>query len=351
MTAKAKKLGRYTLGEQLGSGGFGTVYKAADSIGRAVAIKVLKPGWADDPGTIERFRREAQVAGELFHNRIATIIDFDEFEGRLFLVMRFIDGIPLDKFIKEKGRLGWTETLQILSEVAEGLDYAHQRGFIHRDIKPANILISEKEGAVLTDFGLVKAAENSGMSTSGVMLGTPHYIAPEIWAGKQASPATDIYSLACVACEMLTGEVLFAGVSPPEIMTKHMLGAPQVSQDLPASIRGALLHALERDPANRHLSASAFIADLKKSAEAPRQPLSPPSIPQNPPTPKIPTPITAHRPEHIPTAAAPAPVPAPNRLGWQEITMPILLILLGLAFAACGLFGFVIPFTSLLLGF
>ena len=94
MIGKTRKFGRYTLGEQLGSGGFGTVYKASDPIGRTVAIKVLKPGWSDDPGTIERFRREAKIAGDLFHNRIATIIDFDEFEGRLFLVMRYIDGIP-----------------------------------------------------------------------------------------------------------------------------------------------------------------------------------------------------------------------------------------------------------------
>ena len=271
MTAKKTKLGRYTLGEQLGSGGFGTVYKATDSIGRTVAIKVLKPGWADDPGTIERFRREAQVAGELFHNRIATIIDFDEFEGRLFLVMRYIDGIPLDKYIKEKGRLSWSETLRILGEVAEGLDYAHQRGFVHRDIKPANILISEKEGAVLTDFGLVKAAEISGMSTSGVMLGTPHYIAPEVWEGKPASPATDIYSLACVACEMLTGEVLFAGVSPPEIMTKHMQETPPLPnnwpQGVPEGVGEVMTQALAKDPSQRFSSVSVFISVLKKTGE------------------------------------------------------------------------------------
>ncbi len=271
MTGKTMQLGRYTLGDQLGSGGFGTVYKAADSIGRSVAVKVLKPGWADDPGTIERFRREAQVAGELFHNRIATIIDFDEFEGRLFLVMRYIDGIPLDKFIKGKSLLRWPESLQILSEVADGLDYAHQRGFIHRDIKPANILISDREGAVLTDFGLVKAAENSGMSTSGVMLGTPHYIAPEIWAGKPASPATDIYSLACVACEMLTGEVLFAGVSPPEIMTKHMQSAPPLPENWPAGvpegIREVLTCALDIDPGKRYQNVTEFISALKKTEE------------------------------------------------------------------------------------
>jgi eukaryotic-like serine/threonine-protein kinase len=121
-----KNLGKYEVLEQLGSGGFGTVYKATDSIGRTVAVKVLKPGWSEDPATIERFRREAQAAGALFHNRIATIIDFDEFEGRYFPVMRYIDGISLDRLIKEKGRLGWQESLRILAEAAEELDYAHR---------------------------------------------------------------------------------------------------------------------------------------------------------------------------------------------------------------------------------
>jgi serine/threonine-protein kinase len=343
MAEKITRLGKYTLGEQLGSGGFGTVFKASDSIGRTVAIKLLKPGWTDDPAAIERFRREAQVAGELFHNRIATIIDFDEQDGRLFLVMRYVDGQPLDKLIKQKGHLEWAQSIQILEQVADGLDYAHQRGFTHRDIKPSNILVSEKDGAVLTDFGLVKAADVSGMSTSGVMLGTPYYIAPEIWQGNPAGPAVDIYSLACVACEMLTGQVLFAGVSPPEIMTKHMLGAPQVSTDLPAPTREVLLRALERDPARRPPSASAFIADLKKSA-AP--------APHNPPAPKISTPITAPRPAHIPPTAfiaaghsrrAPATANSiPKQLnervelGWQEKSMPVLLILMGLVFVVFG---------------
>jgi serine/threonine protein kinase len=275
MTTKNNKLGKYTLADQLGSGGFGTVYRATDSIGRTVAVKVLKPGWSDDPSAIERFRREAQAAGALFHNRIATIIDFDEFEGRFFLVMRYIDGIPLDRLIKEKGSLGWQETMHILAEAAEGLDYAHQHGFIHRDIKPANILVSEKEGAVLTDFGLVKAAETSGLSTSGVMLGTPNYIPPEIWEGKPATPASDLYSLACVACEMLTGNILFAGKSPPEVMTRHMSAAPQFPgqwpEGVPSGVSQVLLQALDKNPEKRPASAHAFVSSLMEKGEEQHQ--------------------------------------------------------------------------------
>jgi len=266
MIGKTRKFGRYTLGEQLGSGGFGTVYKASDPIGRTVAIKVLKPGWSDDPGTIERFRREAKIAGDLFHNRIATIIDFDEFEGRFFLVMRFVDGLPLDQYLQEKGPLDWNTAIQILREVAEGLDYAHQHGFVHRDIKPANILISEKEGAVLTDFGLVKAAEVSGLTSSGVMLGTPHYIAPEVWEGRETNPGTDIYSLACVAFEMLTGKLLFTGKSPPEIMTQHILTMPKFPETWPEGVpdgtQVVLSRALAKKSEERYTSATEFVLAL-----------------------------------------------------------------------------------------
>lgn len=275
MVDKPIKLGKYTLGEQLGSGGFGTVYKATDPSGRTVAIKVLKPGWSDDPATVERFRRESQVAGELFHSRIATIIDSDEADGRLFLVMRYIDGVPLDQLIKEKGRIQWVQALQILEQVAEGLDYAHRRGLVHRDLKPGNIIVSEKDGAVLTDFGLVKAADVSGMSTSGVMLGTPQYIAPEIWAGKPATPQTDIYSLACVAYEMLTGQVLFSGSTPPEVMSKHMQPAPPLPAKsppgLPAALRSVIVQALQMNLTRRYPDVQAFLEDLKKQAASLKQ--------------------------------------------------------------------------------
>jgi serine/threonine protein kinase len=266
------KLGKYTLLEELGRGGFGTVYKAEDAIGRTVAVKVLKPGWADDPGTIERFRREAQAAGELFHNRIATIIDFDQQDGRMFLVMRFINGLPLNQLIKKRRRIPWDQAVQIISEAAEGLDYAHQRGFVHRDIKPANIMVSPDEGAVVTDFGLVKAAEASGFTTTGVTVGTPNYIAPEVWEGKLAVPATDTYSLACVFFEMLTGNILFEGESPPQVMTKHVLEGPQFPLKWPKGVEDGIVEILERaltkDPAARYAKASDFVADLGKLSHA-----------------------------------------------------------------------------------
>jgi serine/threonine protein kinase len=269
------RLGKYTLIEQLGKGGFGTVYKATDPIGRTVAIKVLKAGWVDDPSVMARFRLEALAAGKLFHARIATILDFDEAEGQPFLVMRFVDGQSLDKLLAEKGALDWETAIHILKEVAEGLDFAHKHGFIHRDIKPANFLISKEEGAVLTDFGLAKAAEVSGLSSSEVLVGSPSYIAPEVWQGHKASPATDIYSLACSFYEMITGNKLFTGDSSPQIMTRHVLEGPKFPpvwpRNIPTGVEGVLHKALMMEPGERYPNAMAFVNALEGLKNIPVQ--------------------------------------------------------------------------------
>jgi len=259
------KLGKYELHEQLGKGGFGTVFRATDNIGRTVAIKILKPGFADDPDVIERFRREALAAGSLFHSHIATILDFDEADGRVFIVMRYIDGKSLDQILKERGRIPWGEAVGIIRQIANALDFAHSKGFIHRDIKPGNIIISPSDGAVLTDFGLVKAATASGLSTTGVMLGTPAYIAPEIWEGKGATAATDIYSLACVFYEMLTAQVLFNGESTPMIMKKHFdeITLPaNWPEGVPDHFDTVITNALERKSQERFQNMKSFVDAL-----------------------------------------------------------------------------------------
>lgn len=255
------KLGKYTLIEELGSGGFGTVYKAKDAMKRNVAIKMLKPGWSGNSDAVERFRREAKATGDLFHQNIATTISVGQAKGRIFLVMRYVDGISLEKLITERGRLEWDEALNILKDVAEALDYAHKHGFIHRDVKPANILISKNEGAILTDFGLVKAAKASKMTT-GVTLGTINYIAPEIWDGHTPSSATDVYSLACVFFEMITGEKLFGGDSAPHIMKQHLEEGPLLHNKLPnhapSDLQNVLEKALAKAPEDRFAEVSDF---------------------------------------------------------------------------------------------
>src|SRR5512135_1661502 len=198
-------LGRYTIHAELGRGGFATVYRATDTtLERDVALKILKPGWTDDRKAVERFMREARVASRLDHPRIVTIYDVGEAEGRLYIAMKLLPGQALDRLIKSGGPLTWDRTLMIMMQVADALDYAHTQGLVHRDIKPANLIVDENDRVVLTDFGLVRGAEQASLSTgtTGGILGTPEYIPPEVWEGQPATRASDIYSLACVVFEM-----------------------------------------------------------------------------------------------------------------------------------------------------
>jgi len=261
-----RQLGKYTILAELGRGGFGTVYKAEDPIGRIVALKVLHPGWDQQPEVLKRFQREALAGGSLYHQRIATILDIEETEGQLYLVMRYVDGKTLREELKIRGKFNWEEAKKIILEVGEGLQAAHQAGYIHRDVKPENILLG-KEGAVLTDFGLTKAMETSTIASTKGVMGTFQYIAPEIWLGETITAKVDVYSLACVLHEMVSGESLFKGDSAPAVMTQHLIKGPQLSarypQGCPEGLGDLLNEGLEKE-ADKRLALQAFIEALQK---------------------------------------------------------------------------------------
>jgi WD40 repeat protein len=264
------QLGKYQLHEYLGSGAFADVYRATDTnLKRTVALKVLKPALLADQEAFSRFVQEAQVAGGLFHPHIATVLDLGEADGRHFIAMRYVDGPSLDKVIAERAPLPWDEAVNIITQVAGALEYAHNRGLVHRDIKPQNILLSPGEGAVLTDFGLVRAMEASGMSTrSGAILGTPQYIPPEVWNGRLASTASDQYALACVFFELLSGQALFSGQTPAELVTRHIIEGPKFPEKWPPGsppgVENALRKALSRLPQERYASVSKFVQALQE---------------------------------------------------------------------------------------
>src|SRR5512135_1659185 len=163
-------LGRYTLKAELGRGGFANIYRAIDAtLEREVALKVLKPGWTDDPKAVERFMREAKQAARLKHPNIVTIFDVGQAEGRLFIAMELVRGRSLQQIIAEDGAMAWPRVLTILEQSAAALDYAHKQGLVHRDIKPANIILDESDTspstrAMLTDFGLVRGAEQASLT-------------------------------------------------------------------------------------------------------------------------------------------------------------------------------------------
>jgi eukaryotic-like serine/threonine-protein kinase len=294
------KIGRYQIETLLGSGAYADVYRATDSVlRRTVALKVLKPALLADQEAYARFVQEAQIGAGLVHPRVAWVWDLGEADGRYFIAMRYVDGPSLDRVIREQGALGWEDACRIFNQVVEALAFSHGRGLVHRDVKPQNILISAAEGAVLTDFGLVRAMEASGSHTrTGALLGTPQYMAPEIWKGETAGPAADQYALGCVLAEMLTGACPFEAPTPPAVMMKHILEPAQFParwpDGAPQSLSAALQKALAKTPAERFDSVQAFAeALMKKPAEA----VSAPAV-------AAPQPAQASQP-----AGKPAPAP------------------------------------------
>jgi eukaryotic-like serine/threonine-protein kinase len=262
-------LGKYQIHEKLGEGATAEVYRAVDtSLNREVALKLLKPALVPDPSAFARFVQEAQAAARLFHNHIATVLDMGDAEGRYFISMRYISGKSLDKILKDSGPLPWSETLRMARQIGEALDYAHAEGFLHRDVKPSNIMRDEKGNFWLTDFGLTRAMMSTGLTShTGAVLGTPSYIAPEVWQGESATPATDQYSLACVVYEMLTGEVLFTGETPPAVMTAHVLRQADIVGKLQVRIspvaEAALKKALSRKPDERFSTIDLFLQEIE----------------------------------------------------------------------------------------
>ncbi|MBC8508365.1 MAG: extracellular solute-binding protein [Anaerolineales bacterium] len=275
-----QKLGKYILHDELGRGGYGTVYRATDSVLEVQrAVKVLHPALVADPSFIERFRREAKFAARMKHPNIVPVYDLGEAEGRFFLAMEYMPGGSLRDVLTKEGSLSWERTLEITRQIAEALDHIHKQDLIHRDVKPGNILFDDKGNAYLTDLGFAKALSGAGsasLSITGGMIGTPAYMAPEIWMGEDASPQSDVYSLACVFVEMLTGESLFGGKgdSPsPLVMKRHFdpLVLPTFSSyDIPNNTNLVLEKALVRDPNNRIKSGGEFVNSLVIVVQSPQ---------------------------------------------------------------------------------
>lgn len=275
------RLGRYRILGELGRGSFATVFRAEDTpLGRQVALKVLHPALMADPEFVQRFQADARAAAALEHPHIATIYELGQAEGRLFIAMQLLPGGNLGERIATRGPLPYAEAVRIASATGAALDAAHSAGMIHRDVKPANIVFDSRDQAVLTDFGLVRAIEQSVMarSSAGGIVGTPAYLAPEVWEGQPAGPVVDIYALGCVVFEMLTGQVLFEASTAPAVMRAHYAPRrfPERWPDgVPPGVHKILEKALAPDPRARFASAGDFaraLAALEPGTETqPRQ--------------------------------------------------------------------------------
>ncbi len=263
--------GRYSLRDPLGSGGMAEVFLAYEEVlERDVALKILKEQYADDKGFVERFRREAQSAASLNHPNIVHIYDWGGTENgeASYIAMEYAPGGTLEDLILEDGALPPYKAIEVASQIAEALGFAHERGVIHRDIKPQNILLSALGDAKVTDFGLARAAYSTSLSQTSLVLGTASYMSPEQAMGGPADPRSDLYSLGVVLYEMLTGELPYEGDTPVSIAVKHViepLRAPgEVNSEVPEGISALTQKLLVKDPDDRYRSATQLIEDLRR---------------------------------------------------------------------------------------
>lgn len=257
---------RYELVSRIAIGGMGEVWKATDkTIGRTVAIKILKEEYFGDPGFRERFRAEARHAALVNHEGIANVFDYGEEEGKAYLVMEMVPGEALSTILEREKVLPPERVLSIIWQTAQALHQAHEAGLVHRDIKPGNLLITPEGQVKITDFGISRVTDQVPLTATGQVMGTVQYLAPEQASGKPASPATDIYSLGIVAYEALSGRRPFRGESQVSIAMAHIKEAPpELPGTIPEPVRKLVMSCIAKKPEGRPSSAET----LAKAARA-----------------------------------------------------------------------------------
>ncbi|WP_218003251.1 serine/threonine-protein kinase [Nocardia concava] len=275
-----RPFGRYRLLDVLGAGGMGQVFRAFDTgTNRIVALKVLPPGLAHDPTYRERFRREALATARLNEPHVIPIHDFGEIDGRLFLDMRMVEGIDLGTRLGLDGSLAPDAAVSVISQIAAALDAAHRAGLVHRDVKPSNILTTAEDFAYLIDFGIARGGDDTGLTTDGAAVGTFAYMAPERLEENEYDARADVYSLACVLYECLTGSKPFPGTSVERQIAAHLSSPPprpSVESGLvPAAFDRVIADGMAKNPRERYPTAGALAA----AARAALTGSEPPTIP------------------------------------------------------------------------
>ncbi|MGZ8738012.1 MAG: protein kinase domain-containing protein [Nocardioides sp.] len=339
---------RYRLDGRIATGGMGVVWRATDTVlDREVAVKVLKPEYADDPTFRSRFVAEARHAAALHHHNIASVFDFGELDPedgsgvpRPYLVMELVPGEPLSALLRDGEPMPPETAAGLGAQAADALAAAHALGIVHRDVKPANLMVTPGGQVKITDFGIARAADGAALTQTGQVMGTPAYISPEQAEGTTATQASDIYSLGVVLYECLAGVRPFDGGTPVSTALAHLRDDPPPLPDhVPARLREVVTTALAKDPGHRFTSMADFAGALRGgpirvSASAAATLAAGPA------------PVEADQPDATRVmTAAPAPAPArparrhrppPAWLPWAGAALGVLLVVTLLAWLGQG---------------
>lgn len=259
---------RYELLDVIGRGGMADVYLANDTIlNRTIAIKILRTSLAKDPVYIARFQREASAAAALSHKNIVEIYDVGEDNDQYYIVMEYVPGRTLKELIAKRGALHVMEAIDIMKQVLSGTARAHQMGIIHRDLKPQNILVTDSGTAKIADFGIASIQSLTQFTQTDVIMGSLHYLAPELARGEKATVQSDIYALGIVFYELLRGQVPFNGESPVNIALKHMQeelpSLREFNPSIPQSVENIVIRATAKNLNDRYKNASEMLEDLQ----------------------------------------------------------------------------------------
>ncbi|MFB7507362.1 serine/threonine-protein kinase [Streptomyces broussonetiae] len=276
-----RRVANYLVESEVGRGGMAVVFRARDlRLDRTVALKLLAPELARNDTFRQRFTHESQVAAAIDHPHIVPVFDAGETDGVLYIAMRYVSGSDLRHLLDERGALALPDAIRIAAQVASALDAAHEHGLVHRDVKPGNILIAEgtdsdhPEHVYLTDFGLTKKSLSlTGFTSVGQFVGTLDYVAPEQISGRPVDGRCDVYGLACVVHETVTGRPPFQRDDDMALLWAHQYDEPPppstVRPGLPAAVDAVFARALAKSPDDRHDTCLAFVAELRAATAPP----------------------------------------------------------------------------------